>query len=391
MTTILTTWELGLAFGHVAHLAPLARGLARRGVTTAIAARDVITASGVPDRPFSAILQAPVYSRAVPRLPTLTYAQVIADGGMADADHATALVAAWLQLFDGVAPDGIATEHAPVSLLAAHVAGLRAVRTGYSWAAPPAVDPLPSLMPWLPDDAEARRAAGHVADAVVRTVCRRFGAPPLDGLVALLAGAPRLLGTWPEFDQFGTLAGETYYGPMSGLAASARPPWPSGPGPRVFVYLAGSHAGAVPLRDALARLGWPTIWHGSSPPPAPLPPNVAFSVLPVDTPFVLAGAQLLAGRGGHATACEALRHGCPQLVIPDTLETTLGGWRLQRQKLARMLPEAPSAAETEAALLALREPEVVAVTRAAADRYATYDAERAEDMMAHDALAALRL
>lgn len=389
--TVLASWELGRAFGHVAHVAPLARGLRRRGTATVFAASDVINASSVSDQPFARIVQAPVYPRQPPLRPTLTYAAAIADGGMADADHATALVAAWLQLFDLVRPDGLAAEFAPVSLLAAHAAGLPAVRTGAAWAMPPAVDPLPSVMPWLPDDAAARTAAGVAADETVRIVCRRFGAEPLDGLAALLARAPRFLQSWPELDHYGPSPGETYYGPMSGLAAAARPAWPAAAGPRLFVYLPGDHAAAAPLAGALGLLGWPALWYGTGVLPT-LPPNVHATGAPVDLGHVLAEATLVAGRGGHATGCAALQHGCPQLILPDTLETRLLGWRLQRQGLAVALGEAPDAAAIRAALERLAaDPRFAASAAASAARYASYDPIAAEDMLARDVSAALGL
>ena len=391
VTTLLATWELGRAFGHVAHVAPLARGLARRGIATAFAARDLLTASSLPDRPFARILQAPLHQRGGPRTPTLTYARAIADGGMDNADTATVLVAAWLQLIDGVRPDAVAAEFAPASLLAAHVAGLPAIRIGTAWSAPPAADPLPSLMPWLSDDPAARTAAGADTDDVVQTVCRRFGAAPLDGLADLLAKSPRFLESWPELDHYGAQPGTNYYGAMTGLAATARPAWPDAPGPRTFVYLPADHAGAVPLAEALAGLGWPTLWHGPTAPPG-LAANIAYSAAPVDTAHVLAEATLSAGRGGHATGCEAVRQGCPQLVIPDTLETALLGWRLERQDLAALLGERPTADNVRAALERLvADPKVAAAVAAGAARYASYDPVAAEDELAQDVVTALGL
>lgn len=391
MTNILATWELGRAFGHVAHVAPLARGLARRGIATAFAARDLLTASSLGDRPFARILQAPLHQRSAPHVPTLTYARAIADGGMGDVDAATVLVAAWLQLIDGVRPDALAAEFAPVSLLAAHVAGLPAVRIGTSWACPPASDPLPSLMPWLPDDPAARTAAGADADEVVRAVCRRFGAPPLDGLPDLLAKSPRFLESWPEIDHYGAAPGATYYGAMTGLAATARPEWPAAEGPRIFVYIPASHVGAVPLAAALGALGWPTIWHGPTPPPV-LASNIAYTAVPVDTAHVLGQATLFAGRGGHATGCEAIRQACPQLIIPDALENALLGWRLERQGLAKLLGEHPTAPNVQTALEALAaDTRIAAAVTAASARYAKYDPVAAEDELADDVATVLGL
>ena len=388
--TILATIELGRGYGHVAHVAPLARGLARRGHRMALATRDLLTAARVADRPFARLLQAPIHHLTRPPAPTLTYGQAIADGGFDDPDHATVLVAAWLQLFDGLRPDALATEFAPASLLAAHVAGLRAIRTGSAWAVPPATRPGVSLMPWLADDPAARSAADAAADDVVRTVCRRFGAAPLDGLAALLATAPRFLASWPEFDHYGPSA-QTYYGPMTGLQSALRPDWPAVPGPRTFVYLPGNHVAAPAVAGALASLGWPALWHGRGAPP-PLPASVTFVPAPVDLPHVLGEAALLLGRGGHATGCEGMRRGCPQVIIPDSLETALLGWRLQAQRLASVLPANPDAAAVAAALTALAgDADVAAAVAAAAARYTDYDPVAAEDQLAADVLAALAL
>ena len=382
MKTILATWELGLANGHVAHVAPLARGMKRLGVATAFAARDVVTAALVGDRPFASIHQAPVLMRPVPRIPTLTYAQVIADGGFGDADHATALVAAWLMLFEAVKPAGIVTEFAPVSLLAAHVAGLPVARMGYGWAQPKAEWPLGFLMPWLPDDRAARTEAGRLADHVVQTVCARFGAPPLAGLPDLLALTPRFLTTWPDLDHGDIEPGMTYYGSMSGLAATLRPDWPAGQGPRAFVYMPFSHAAGQTLVAALAALGWPTIWHCAEAPPQ-LPGNIVFSLKPVDVAYVLGEAAIFIGRGGHATCCEAVRAGCPILIIPDSLETTLGGWRFEQRGLARLLTEAATTSQLRAALETLLD-DFGESSAAAQRRYAGYDPTRAENQMAAD-------
>ena len=55
---------------------------------------------------------------------TYSYGQVIADGGFADDEGLIELVRAWLTLFDLVKPAAVYCEHAPASVLAAHVARL---------------------------------------------------------------------------------------------------------------------------------------------------------------------------------------------------------------------------------------------------------------------------
>lgn len=380
VTRVLATCELGRGYGHVANAAAIARGLSRRGVETVFATRDLSTASRVSDRPFARLIQAPLYTGRVRLVPTLTYAQAISDGGMHDADEATVLVAAWLQLFDLLGPDGIAAEFAPASLLAAHIAGLPAVRFGSAWAAPPAGSPLRSVMPWVADDVAARLASCAAADAVVRTVCRRFGAALIDGVGELLGCRARLLATWPELDHYGPAAGEVYYGPMTGLGGSFRPAWPEGDGPRTFIYMSAHHPAAANLEVALSDLAWPVIWHGEGVHGSGR--TISKLQVPVDTAAVLKGAAICIGRGGHGTACEALRFGCRQFMFPDTLESSLLAWRMQRLHLALSMPERSTAGEIRTVLASSEDAAHRDSRERSRARYATYAPARAEDQLA---------
>ena len=383
MAMLLGTWELGFGYGHIAHLAPLAQALNVRGHRMSVASRNPATAKAAPGQPFAEILLPPSY-RPPERepAPTLTYAQVIAAGGMADLPAAVALVRAWLALFEQVKPEAIVAEHAPMSLLAAHVARLPAAMLGSGFMVPPAQRPLPSLLPWTPTSEAERAAADAPADAVVREVCRRFGAPRLDGVAGLLAAAYPGLTTWPELDIHGPRPGVTYYGPLSGFAGQARPAWPKAAGPRLFVYLPFEHPRGADMVEAVGGLGWPTIWHAARAPSLELPANVRFSPEPVDLPHILGEAALLAGRAAHGTVCRALAAGRPQLVLPDTLETMLLARQIIANRLGAGTPT-PGAAPLRAALEQLAgDAKVAAATAAVKSRYAPYRSELAAAQLA---------
>ena len=385
MAMLLGTWELGRGYGHIAHLAPLAQALNVRGHRMSVASRYPATAAAAPGQPFEEILTPPIYGRPRKRTPTLTYAQVIADGGMTDLPAALELVHAWLLLFERTAARGIVAEHAPMSLLAAHVAGLPAAMIGSGFMVPPARRPLPSLLPWVTIAERDRADADAPADAVVREVCRAHGAPPLDGVADLLAASRPHLTTWPELDSHGPRQGITYYGPLSGFAGQARPAWPRTKGRRLFVYLPFGHPRAAELIVTLADLGWPTIWHAARAPTIELPPNVRYAPDPVDLPHVLAQAVLLVGRAAHGTACQALARGTPHLMLPDTLETVLMARRIAAGRLG--IVAGPGADGLRAGLEQLVGDEAVAAATAATRaRYAGYRPELAAAQLADSIL-----
>ncbi len=381
MATLLGTWELGQGYGHIAHLAPVAAALNAQGHRMVVAARNPATAKAAPGAPFAAVIEPPVYHPAARQPETLNYAQVIGDGGFADLSAMRLMVRRWLQIFDAVKPAALLAEHAPVSLLAAHVAGLPAAMLGAGFLVPPPVQPLPSLMPWKGHDAAVLLAAGSAADASVRAICAEFGAPALDSVAALMGRGPAYLTTWPEVDPYGPRA-VTYYGTMNGFRVDGRADWPAGAGPRTFVYFPFAHPAAGALVEALTLLGWPTLWHSVGAEAPPLPANIVHSPQPLDMPATLGEAALLISRGGHATSCEAILAGRPNMVLPDSLDTVLIGRKLTANHLggATVQREGPGIA---AAVEAMMQNAAIATSvAAAATRYAPYRGDLAAAQLA---------
>lgn len=392
MARILATWELGLGYGHVANVAPVASALAAQGHALLFAARDPVAAHRATPAPFSGIVQAPVYAHAVRLRETLTYGQVIAEGGFVDAPSVIALVRAWLTLFDLAAPDALLVEHAPISLLAAHIAGIRAVRIGPSFTAPPAELAGMPLLPWVKHSHDDIAAANRTADEIVRAACDAFGAARCDGLAELLHGAPAFALSWPELDHYGPRPDGIYHGPLSGLKASARPEWPEGRGPRALVYLRFDRPAGRKVADALAALGWPAIWHAPQPPPWPLAPNIHCASEPVDLPAMARQADFFIGRGGHGGSCMVLRAGIPQLLFPDTLESLLVTWRLRQAGVARSQSGGADVAEIRAAIAGMAAaPALQTAARRFGAVYAGYDPETAAENLAGDILSTLDL
>ncbi len=394
MARLLACWELGLGLGHLAKLAPAARALAGLGHESWLAARDVTRVAAVDDGAFAKVLAAPQWLGRGAANPTLGYGQLLADGGFGDDDGLVALVRAWLAMFELVQPAAIYGDHAPASLLAAHVAGLPAARFGTPFTCPPAMRPLPGLMPWLAVPQSARTGADVVADRVVRSVCRAFGAPVLAGLAELLGTAPAFLASWPEMNCGPARRDSAWYGPLGGVAGAA-PDWPDVPpssGPRVFVYMPFDRAAAAPLAAALGQRGWPVIWMCATPPDFALPGSIRHVAEPVDITAVLASARLYVGRGSHGAGLEAIRAGCPQLLVPDDVESRTLALALASHGIARLATawEAGSIGAALDDMVVDSAPERGAAAAVAA-RHAGHDGATAAARLGLDMALALRL
>lgn len=388
---ILASWELGLGYGHVATLAPICRALRERGHHVTLSARTPGTALHLERDAFDVVTACPRNCGLVPRGETLTYGQVIAPAGAADPAVAIVLVRDWLTLFERFGPHALMAEHAPISLLAAHVAGLPAVRLGSSFVAPSVRNVHASLLPWTTHDPDALAAAGAPADHVVREVCRHFGAGSLCGLGELLAGAPVHSLAWAELDHHGPGASGFYYGPLVGIDAHAIPEWPAGDGPRTLVYLPFDRTANLVVVQALGALRWPVLWHSPTPPPGELPANIRFSAEPIDLAEAGRQAALYVGRGGYGASAVMLSVGVPQLLLPDTLESLLLTYRLCRARVARS--QAASAgvhAVGEALCRIARSEEIRTRATAVAARYADFSRAEMTELLVDDLMIGMR-
>lgn len=384
---LLATWELGTGYGHIANLAPLCRNLRARGHHVSLAARSPVSAATLAADAFDAVVQSPICTRWQRHAETLTYGQVIAAAGFADLAGLKALVLRWLGIFDAIQPDALLVEHAPASLLAAHIAGIPAVRLGQSFVAPRPGDAGTTLLPWATHRPDQLANAARPADTAVREMSKAFGAAPLDTLGALLATAPAHILGWEELDHYGPGATGAYYGPLHGIAGRSRPDWPGCSGPPILVYLPYDGERGAGLVEALARLGWPVLWHSGRAPGADLPANIRFSADPLDLWTMAPRAALFVGRGGAGASAVALRGGVPQLLFPDTLESLLLTYRLRQAGIAH---SQRGAAGTESIAESLRQivgdQRVIDRARQTADRYGNYCAEAAANQLSEDVL-----
>jgi UDP:flavonoid glycosyltransferase YjiC (YdhE family) len=273
MASILLTWELGGGMGHLANLAPLARGLVERGHRVTAALADLSRAhrafAGVP----VAFLQAPLRARSAgrPESQARTFAHVLLDNGFAEAGQLRTLVEAWRNLFEFIRPDLIVFDHSPTALLAARGRSTRRVLIGTAFFSPTDQYPLADLRPWLPDDsARCRQDEDRVLENANR-VLAAFGQQPLERIAQLYQEVDEnFLTTFPEFDPYVPEGGRRkaegrgqnarYWGPML-FSGGKAPEWPEGRGKRIYAYL--KPFPALPrLLALLDEVACPTLVYG---------------------------------------------------------------------------------------------------------------------------------
>ena len=328
MATILFTWELGLAMGHVATLRPLAEALARNGHRLYAALKDVTQAKGFSPQSSVRCLQAPVRLNQVRdcvELPA-TFAHVLHNAGFGRVEELQPLVDAWRALLDLVSPDLVICEHSPTALLASQAHRVKRLVIGTGFSCPPDRHPLPDWRPYLRHDPARLLHDEQRVLAVLNEMLAAWNQPALERVTDLYRRAnQRALVTFAELDHFGGRAEGEYWGLWSNQAGQP-PQWPAGEGKRVFAYL--KPFPALPaLLDYLRRARLPTIIYGPTIERQFQERNRAETLWFVAEPVELAavGRQCDAAilNSTHGSTAAMLLAGAPLLLLPLYLEQQL--------------------------------------------------------------------
>ena len=170
--TALLTWEIGLGFGHIMPMLPMARELKLRGWRVVFALRDVREAGAMLKSEGFAVLQAPFHpDRLIPRHQPQpqSMADVLALFGFANERHLSGLHHAWQGLLDALRPDLLIASYAPLSLLCARQRGISTLLLALPFELPPAQHPLPAFR----NPAQAMN--GATDEKIIQTVNRQAG------------------------------------------------------------------------------------------------------------------------------------------------------------------------------------------------------------------------
>jgi hypothetical protein len=335
MATVLLTWELGEAMGHVGILRPVTDSLLKRGHRVVAAIRDMTKASVLsPDGRISC-LQAPVRLGPVAnpyRVPS-TFAHILHNVGFGAVEELRPMVDGWRATYELVQPDLILAEHSPTAMLAAYSGDWKCATIGTGFTCPPDCMPLPDWRPYLRNDAaRLRREELRVRD-VMNELLVEYGGRPFDRVTDLYSRSQAtVLTTFPELDHFGPRADAHYWGTWSeGHGQSID--WPSGRGPKIFAYLK-PFAALNNLLDHLVCRRLPTVIYGPTIDRQTQDryrcPTLRFAERPVE--LGLAGRQcdIAILNATHGTTASMLLAGKPLLLIPLYLEQQISADNVAR-------------------------------------------------------------
>ncbi len=232
MATILVTWELGLAMGHVGVLRPLIDRLIGQGHQVVAALKDVSQGSNLSTSSAVPCLQAPVRLNAVRtpyQLPS-TFAHIMHNAGFSSVDELRPTVNAWRALYDLVRPDLIIFQHSPTAILASHGYDVRRINVGTGFCCPPDREPLPDWRPYLKNDTDRLHDDERRVQTVANELLADWNQRPIDRLTDLYQrDTVTVLSTFAELDHFGPRPGGDYWGAWS-AGFGTRPAWPEAPG-----------------------------------------------------------------------------------------------------------------------------------------------------------------
>ncbi|HEV2972593.1 MAG TPA: hypothetical protein VGY55_21680 [Pirellulales bacterium] len=404
MATILYAWELGGGLGHILRSLPLAQKLAARGHRVIATLRELRRAENAFGGAAVQYLPAPHLAWRIPDPiePVRKYADLLHNVGFAHAEDLRILTRAWQTLFALVRPDLILCDHSPSALLAASIDEIPCALIGTGFCCPPAGATLPNLRSWLKGNAPVPQRSlvngegtkhpqtgplpkGERDERVLANINEIRAARGNARWVRLSqlysSVAETFLTTFAELDHFPDRGDAKYLGAWESDQGKAFA-WPSGNGPRVFMY---THR--FPARDwlleHLRQRGYSTVAYTHDLPREAaeklVGPTLRLASAPLDIAQAAPECDVAILNAGHNSAAQFLLAGKPLLLLPISLEQGLLMRRLVEQGLAISAPPDRPAAIEAALNDLLSNSRYRDAARVFAAKYASYNPEAAQD------------
>ncbi len=335
---VLLCWELGSGSGHLETLGAVGEGLNALGHDVALAARHLGAAVDHPLTGRLELVQAPVTWPPPVHGNALNIADLLILFGWSNTQRLSALITAWLKLFESTKADLVVAEYSPTAALASRIAGIRVAFTGSAFFIPPPVSPLPAFLPGAPGGAaRLARIESEATDAVNRVI-GRFGAGRIDRLYELFPQDGWFLSTYLELDHYGARRDVTYYGTADQRDIGEPPRWPAGNGEKIFVYMHPDYPQFPTMLRQLAALRHPTlvVAPGIDPRSSEIPDasHIRVQETHVNLDDVVTECRLVICHASHGTVARVLRLGTPPIVTPRFVEQTMLAHRLAVAGLA---------------------------------------------------------
>ena len=386
---VLVAWQLGANLGHLLRMESISVALRARG-------HEVIWAVPDPDDAQAKLSRGPWSMLRIPRPAarpegrTCCYAEILAAHGFGDDDTLAEAMRDWTRLLALVKPDVMIIDHAPLALLAARLHGVPAAHIATGWEAPPFGVTLPVLRPEM-----AQTRPGFVKTlesqllSRINRLCREQGAPELPTLGELYRAQMTLIDGWAETDHFAPRPDRAwfapgdprrkpfYVGPLFSVDAGDEPQWPSGGGPRVFVYMQpgdSTHAtlqalNAMDLQVIAAVPGITTSGRALV-----STSRCLVHDRPVRLRKILDEADLVVCHGGHGLVAASLMAGTPLVLVPSQMEQATLAGRVVQTHAALMVEPVDFVPRFAAAVhAALSDPRFRAAAQRISQKYRGFD------------------
>jgi rhamnosyltransferase subunit B len=356
MSTILVTYELGAGLGHLNRLVAVAQRLqGDHKLVFALPDRAlgepiVRRAFGDKARVLEAVQWPAPNDPNIRKIPTHTFADVIAIFGFHDVGRLLAKTAHWRTVLQQVMPKLIIADLAPTLRLAID-GKLPFVVVGNGYTVPPRGQLLPPIRGHETSVPALSRANEGRLLAAVNGVRAQLRGEAIDFFSDLFSGEHTFVCTLPEFDPYRRFrCGPTLW-PFNipeiplGLPAAQRA------GPPIFVYLPANHPALSAVISALNDLEFPSGIYVSGMTGQVLAKRCRQTVRihgkPADFAHVLPNTSLLIHHGGLGTAYAGLLAGVPQLVLPFNLEHSITAAGLEHFGVAKSRTARDAAVATD--------------------------------------------
>lgn len=334
MAKIVLAWEMGGEYGHISRLKTFGDAFKARGHEVCYVLKDLSRAEnmiGADDRCY----QAPHWVPTVTGLPPPTMcAETLIRFGYLETEGLTGLCRAWRNLYALLAPDYLFCDFAPTALLAARGTGIPTAVSDTGYGIPPARSPLAQYRWWLKNPPAALAGAEARVLESINSVTKNLGAPPFAGVHEVFRAETTFLCTYQELDHYPEREPVRYWGTVANLDNGASAPWPSGNGPRVFIYLRPDCANLNGIHKALSATKARTVAFVPGIDAATRKQLASRKFVIVDRPLRISTVRTQCDaaicHAGVGTTAAMLAAGKPVLLLPTHTEQAMVAMRVQQ-------------------------------------------------------------
>lgn len=342
---ILCAWELGASHGHLARLAAIVKQLLAQGHEVTVALKDLAASSQFFAADTCTLLQAPVFQTKLQmRRDLVSLADVLLLKGYGSRESLWPLWQAWKNLITLSQADLLIADYAPTALLAAHSMNCPKIIIGNGFMLPETGEPLADWRPFKVSDKLPAQQENTVLEIINQLLSDD---KKLTLLSELFHCEKVLINTFPLLDIYKALRKNAVYCTDNPQAFSKGSAFSLAGKLRISCYLNPAYKKLPQLCAALAGFDAEVkvICPGADARAMAALQSATFSFLTdlTDIETLIYNSDMFIGHGGQGTTTQCLRMGKAMLLLPMQLEQLNVAVILQKNGLAKLIPELDTA------------------------------------------------